>query len=112
MSARTRDNTLPPSCACYVFGHGDRWEGVCVDLDLAVAGRSLEEVRDKLTLSVASYIEDALHEDGATARRLLRRKAPLRVRLGLALRMVRDALRNRRDGDDRFFGSFGVPCHG
>ena len=109
---RTTESALPITCVCYVFGHGDQWEGLCVDLDLAVTGRSLEEVRDRLGQSIGSYVEDALQEDSVTTKRLLRRRAPLRIRLGLLLRMAREAIGNRRDGDDRFFGSFGVPCHG
>ena len=103
-------DVTPTTYACYVFGHGNRWEGLCVDLDLAVMGRTLDEVRNRLDRSIATYIEDALAEGGATAVRLLRRKAPLRVRLGLLARMAHDAVRNGRDGDDRFSGSFGVPC--
>ena len=41
---------------CIAVGHGDRWEAFCPDLDLAVQGRSLEEVRRSLDKAVHLHI--------------------------------------------------------
>lgn len=68
---------------CYVRGSDDHWEGMCLDLDLAVTGRSEQEVKNLLEHAVMSYIQDASEEDPKTAAKLLSRRAPLSVRLGI-----------------------------
>jgi hypothetical protein len=40
---------------CFAQGREGRWEGICLDYDIAVAGRSFEEVRAVLTEAVRTY---------------------------------------------------------
>lgn len=92
---------------CYAWGrHGD-WEAICVDLDIAVSGRSLHEVVSLIEEAVDSYIKDAMQEDSLDRARLLSRKAPWHVRARLALMSAYASLRApREDGH----ATFGVTC--
>jgi hypothetical protein len=95
---------------CVAHGHGSQWEGLCLDLDIAVQGQSLEQVKTSLESMIASYIEDAGHEDEATRNKLLGRRAPLSVRVPWALRLFfRSILSNRNRGSDETVG-FPVSC--
>ena len=95
---------------CIAHGHGSQWEGLCLDLDIAVQGKSLEEVKTSLESMVVSYIEDASQEDEATRNRLLERRAPLSVRFPWALRLfLRSILSNKNRGSDDTVG-FPVSC--
>lgn len=97
----------------WCFAHGSDaggWEAICVDLDIAVEGRTFEEVRRGLEGAVRSYVEDALNEAPADRDRLLNRSAPLHVRLGCWLRLAIHAMTRRRSDDDLRAG-FDLPCH-
>ncbi len=65
---------------CFAHGHGDSWEAICLDLDIAVQGRSHDEVFKRLNEAVVSYVQDAMKEEPRVARELLQRKAPFYVR--------------------------------
>ena len=41
---------------CYARPEGDGFIGVCLDLDIATAGGSLQEVRSKMAEAVKSYL--------------------------------------------------------
>lgn len=70
---------------CYLHGTPGHWEGLCMDFDIAVQGRSQEEVDELLREAIATYVEDAMKEDPKTCRRLLRRRAPLWLQVKLAV---------------------------
>jgi len=94
---------------CFAEGSGTHFEAICIDLDIAVTGRSLREVVDTLNAAVVSYVEDALKEEEATARALLSRRAPWHVRAYYKLRfMWHLATRRRRNGGEE--ASFDVAC--
>ncbi len=88
---------------CYAEGHGEAWEAFCLDLDLAVQGRSFEEVYRSLSAAIRDYVEAALKEDRATAERLLNRKAPLLERLRFYRRYVGSILRSHKDEETHGF---------
>ena len=76
---------------CYASGRDGDWEGICLDLDIAVQGSSFEEVARSLHGAVTLYLESigSLPEDQRA--RPLHRPAPLGVRLkflGYALRSL------------------------
>lgn len=96
---------------CYAHGREDRWEAICIDLDIAVQGSSLNEVRQLLDVAVSSYVEDACKEDDATARRLLARRSPFRTRAKLGLSMLAYSLANRRAQGTESQTNFELPCH-
>lgn len=93
-----------------IYGHGGRWEGLCLDLDIAVEGRSLSEVKSLLSEAVSTYIADALKEDEPTRSALLNRKVPLRVRLYWAAMLALATLRGTNRDDDMTV-RYPVPCH-
>lgn len=92
---------------CFARGVDGDWEAICPDLDIAVQGESFEHVRRLLNDSVETYIADVLQEAPRERARLLNRRAPLHVRLGLALGFLVHSL--RRDGDD-YRAGFDLPC--
>lgn len=94
---------------CFAEGRDGAFEAICVDLDIAVQGKTFEEVYKTLNTAVASYIADALKEDEANGRRLLSRRAPWHVRAGLTLRFLRKVLGHPHD-DGGPEASFEVAC--
>ena len=42
---------------CYAWGKPGDWEALCVDLDIATQGASLEEVRTDLQLVVEDFLD-------------------------------------------------------
>ncbi|MEZ0019830.1 hypothetical protein [Sinorhizobium fredii] len=96
---------------CYAFSHGSQWEAICVDFDLAVSGRSFQEVQDRLNQMVASYVEDAMQEDPSTRDALLNRRAPFRVRAWLAFRLLKNVITHRNGKDGDLYAGYDIPCH-
>jgi hypothetical protein len=47
----------PPKIVCYAEGTGDRWEAYCLTFDLAVQGRSFDEVHQKIVDQVGLYLD-------------------------------------------------------
>ena len=92
---------------CFAHGHEGAWEAICLDYDIAVAGRSFEEVKALLDLAIATYVEDAMKEDERTRRALLNRRAPFHVRARHVAGFLFAALR-RRDHETQV--GFSLPC--
>ena len=91
---------------CFAHGRDDDWQAICLDLDIAVQGRSFEEVRDGLEKAVVSYLRDALKEE-QPARRLLNRSAPWYIRLSYVVRFMFATIFKR---DGQFRHAFDMPC--
>lgn len=64
---------------CYLVERDGVWEGLCMDYDLAVRGRTSTDTRDRLGIAVRRHVADTM--DGAG-----RRRAPWKVRAVLAIR--------------------------
>lgn len=94
---------------CYARGRGNSWEAHCVDLDIAVEGASFDEVHSLLAHAINTYLEDVAKEDSVTQRDLMRRKAPMSVRLRYALGFLLHVLRNRRS-DRTLQANFDLAC--
>jgi hypothetical protein len=86
---------------CYAEGQEDTWQAICVDLDIAVQGTSLEQVYLSLNQAIGTYIKDAVAESPSDRERLLARRAPLLVRWGYAFRVLMHNLFRGGDGGDR-----------
>ena len=94
---------------CFAHGNDDAgWEAICVDFDIAVSGRSFDEVKKLLDDAVASYVADVRQESEDTRRRLLSRRAPWHVRFMLTARLVAFNLFRGRSKDGQ--ASFPVAC--
>ena len=68
--------TYPTVLRCYARPEGDHYIGQCLELDLAVQGRSLVEVHQKMEECLQCYLESL---DPANVRDLFPRPAPLHV---------------------------------
>jgi hypothetical protein len=88
------------SLLCVARVQSGNWEALCLDLDLAVQGRSFDEVRNLLEEAVSTYIEDATAEAEPARLELLSRRVPFHVRLTWAFRFFRAALFGRTSGGD------------
>ena len=100
---------LPRRLLCFARGTDGDWEAICVDLDIAVEGYSLEDVKQRLHDAVRLYVESALAESEEVGMRLLTRRAPIWVRARLGLSYLAHLLSGRRNGDDLRAG-FDMPC--
>src|SRR3979490_3332714 len=85
---------------CVARGDGEWWEAICLDLDLAVQGRSFDEVRALLEEAVNTYVEDANAEAEPARSQLLARRVPLHVRLLWAWPFFKASLYGRPPGGD------------
>lgn len=72
----------------FIEGRGAQWEAFCFDFDIAVCGRSLEEVRVSLSEAVSAYVQEAKKEAPETREKLLKRRAPWHLKFRWALRGV------------------------
>ncbi len=97
---------------CFARGRPGEWEAICLDYDIAVQGRTFEEVEQLLGMSIDDYVESARQEPPDVRDRLLRRAVPTRVRLSYILGFVWHNLasRRRRDDGDRLEHSFQMSC--
>ena len=71
---------------CYAWGKPGDWEALCVDLDIATQGPSLEYVRNDLQLVVEDFLDYAAELPEANRNFLLSHRVPLGERLHLLLR--------------------------
>ena len=97
----------------YLYGiaHGrvGEWEAFCVDFDLAVQGRSFEEVSRLLTEAVSAYVATAMEQPEPVRSQLLRRRVPLRVRLVWGFKIALWTIFHKKRTEESTFG-FPVPC--
>ena len=93
---------------CYAEGRDGDWEAICLDLDIAVQGRSFEEVFQALNDSIALHLEAVMALPEADRAHLLDRPAPLSLRLKFLGQAVK-ALFTRDDGGGCHH-HFTVPC--
>lgn len=92
---------------CYETGRDGDWEGICLDLDIAVQGSSFEDVARSLRDAVSLYLQSVSSLPDEQQAHLLHRPAPLAVRLqflGCALRSLLGL-----NGGDRYHHQFTMP---
>lgn len=78
---------------CYAEGRDGDGEATCLDLDIAVQGRSFEEVFSSLQEAIALYLESVADLPEDERRRLLHRTVPLLTRLKLLWQAARGLFR-------------------
>jgi predicted RNase H-like HicB family nuclease len=66
---------------CYAEGKEGDWEAICLDLDIAVQGRSFEEVFGSLQQAISLYLETVADLPADQQPALLRRQVPFTIRL-------------------------------
>ena len=98
----------PTAFRCYAYGAGERWHGICTDLDIAVDGASFREVETALATCIVIYLETVAELPADEQRRFLNRRAPWRVRASLA---VSTWIHRLKGAGDRHARSFFLPSH-
>ena len=69
---------------CYAYRSGRKWEAICVDLDIAAFGDSLDEVKRSLATGIELHLEGVEELPAEEQRRFLTRRSPWHVRAKLA----------------------------
>ena len=92
---------------CFARGRPGAWEAICVDLDIAVQAETQKEAFLLLETSILEYLSSLADESPEDRARLLKRRTPLYIRIGLALGFMWHTLRSRK-GDYR--ATFDLPC--
>ena len=98
---------------CYAEGRQGKWEAICLDLDIAVQGKSFDEVQEALLDSIILYLERISELPEDEQKRLLYRRAPFSVRLGVYLRYALSLLYSifrPPSGDGSARADFTVRC--
>jgi len=94
---------------CVARGRDHEWEAFCLDFDLAVQGRSYDEVSARLKMAIHHYVETATAEPEPTRTQLLTRRVPLGTRVLWRWRVIWWNLFGRKVAEESTFG-FPVPC--
>lgn len=83
---------------CYAEGREGDWEAICLDLDVAVQGRSFEEVFASLQEAISLYLKTVADLPADQRPALLRRPVPFTVRLKFLAHAARGLFADS-DGD-------------
>ena len=75
---------------CYATEADGQWEAICLDLDIAVQGRSFQETDAALAKAIHLYLEEVAMLDDAEREALLSRRAPLWTRIVYAFEAFRN----------------------
>lgn len=94
---------------CIAHGAGNHWEAICLDLDIAVQGSSLEDVTRILRESVQTYIDDAMTQPEPIRTAMLQRSVPFTVRASWAARLFFATMCGRRFDRKRREATIGFP---
>jgi hypothetical protein len=95
---------------CYAEGRSGSWEGVCLDFDIAVNGKTFEEVLQHLDEAIALYLERLAELPEDERRRLLRRRSPLAMRVKFLWHVLRNTLWRHDGPNDKGRAEFTLPC--
>lgn len=80
---------------CFAEGRDGEWEAICLDLDIAVQGRSFDEVFHSLDDAIRLYLESVQTLPEHERKHLLERPAPFSLRLKFLSQAVRALVRDR-----------------
>lgn len=89
---------VPRALHCYAAGRQGDWEAICLDLDIAVQGRSFDEVFHALAGAVGLYLESVDDLPQTERAHLSKRRAPLHVRLKFAGHALAALVRGDEEG--------------
>ena len=79
---------------CYVHGNGNSWEAICVDLDIATFGPSVDEVKASLVNCIELYLEGVRGLPVEQRRHFHAIRSPRHVRAKLAFMTWVSSLRH------------------
>jgi predicted RNase H-like HicB family nuclease len=87
---------------CCAEGRDGDWEAICLDLDVAVQGRSFEQVFDGLEEAISLYLQTVADLPPEEQSSLLQRPVPFLVRLKFLAQAARGLFPDV-DGDRRHY---------
>ena len=93
---------------CLALGSDGAWEAICLDLDIAVQGRSFEDESDALTPEITLYSEHVATIPAAEQSQFLDRRVPLLMRLRFAVKAF--ALALAQDSSQGYQHHYTMPC--
>jgi predicted RNase H-like HicB family nuclease len=100
---------------CFVEGRGNDWFALCLELDISVQGRSLEDVTERIEGAVRLYLERLRELPETDRQRLLRRRVPFWTSLKIASKMMWNGVVRPRTGSDESGGKtphrYNYPLH-
>ena len=70
---------------CYGHRTGGHWHAICTDLDIAVDGRSYQEVKASLETCTLMYLESIVELPQDERQRFLARRSPWSIRARMAV---------------------------
>jgi hypothetical protein len=105
-----KQSATPRELICIAKGRDDRWEAICLDLDIAVAGKSFDDVQQILRGAIISYFADAQKEREPVRSQLLHRRVPFWARLRWTWPFVLAVLFGRKQQDAKATCEFPVTC--
>lgn len=96
---------------CVAEGCDDHgWQAICLDLDIAVEGRTLADVKARLSEAVSLHVREAMKLPERDRQRLLTRQVPFSLKLVYAFKLFWHSIKSKsRDCDMQ--ASFEIPCH-
>ncbi len=71
------------TATCFAWMKRGEWAALCVDFDLVAYGKSFEEVKSEIQDAIETYVCYVSEVPEPERTRLMNRKAPLALRLGL-----------------------------
>jgi hypothetical protein len=96
---------------CFARGYDDRFEAICIDLDISVEARTLDEARRCLEEAIRTYVQAAAQEQPAVARKLLSRRSPWHVRAGWILSFALHMMLSGHSRHERtMHAGYDLPC--
>lgn len=105
------DSDVILTLQCYAYRDGDRWEAICVDLDIATFAPNLDEVKASLATCIELFLEGVAEASPEDRRLLLRRRSPWHLRAKLAVLTWFSRLRNDARHALQFTLQSSVPAH-
>ena len=103
---------MPLILHCYVYGAGEHWEAICVDLDIATFATSSEDARQRLEDCIRMYLESLAEMTADEQRKFLNRRAPWHVRAKLSVMAWLSGLQGGAQRFSRFALEPEVPAYG
>ncbi len=99
---------MPRYIHCYAEGMEGQWEAVCLDFDLAVQGKTFEEIYQSLNQSIGMYVEYIKSLPNKERAAFLNRSAPFSLRFRFLWYAIRGTFNKNKDLKERH--EFIAPC--
>jgi hypothetical protein len=93
-----------------IEGVKDCWEAVCLDFDIAVQGKTLDDALASMKDAILMYLERVYELPDVERDAFLRRRAPWRVRFSFLMHAFLHGLRFRDEANGKTRAEILMPC--